>query len=200
MAQRGWHFAALAVAASVFASRAAHACSVIEKPGSPQIGTLAYVRSLIPDAQLVVRARALRYGEGQHYLVPPDATGLGEARAIEFEVLEVLRPDVGREPPRRLYIGGHLTDSDDFNPGPVPYVHVRREGQRGSCSASAYRTGGEFLLLLRRTKSGYYTPYWAILAPVNEQVRGADDPWVHWISHQLSAAPVPGISKRSPAT
>src|SRR4051812_46358155 len=95
MAQRGWHLTALAGAAFIFASRAAHACSVIEKPGNPHIGTLAYVRSLIPDAQLVVRARALRYGDGQHYLVPPDATGLGEARAIEFEVLGVLRPDVG---------------------------------------------------------------------------------------------------------
>ena len=199
MAQRGWHLAAL-VAASVFPSRATHACSVSEKPGSPHIGTLAYVRSLIPDAQLVVRARALRYGEGQHYLVPPDATALGEARAIEFQVLEVLRPDIGHEALRTLYIGGHLTDSDDFNPGPVPYVNVRHEGQRGSCTASAYRTGGEFLLLLRRTKSGYYTPYWAILAPVNEQIRGADDPWVRWINQQLSAAPVRGISKGAPGT
>ena len=198
MTQRGWHLAALTVAASVFASRSAHACSVIEKPGAPHIGTLAYVRSLIPQAELVVRARALRYGEGQHYLVPPDATALGEARAIEFEVLEVLRPDVGRELLRTLYIGGRLTDSDDFNPGPVPYLNVRREGQRGSCTASAYRIGGEFLLLLRRARSGYYTPYWAILAPVNEQVRGADDPWIRWIKQQLTAAPVRGPNKRAP--
>jgi hypothetical protein len=69
---------------------------------------------------------------------------------------------------------------DDFNPAPVPYPAVRPAGQRGSCFAEEYRRGGEFLLLLKRT-AGHLTPYWAALAPTNEQIRGADDRWVRWV-------------------
>lgn len=135
------------------------------------------------------RAKALRYGEGDHYLVPPDAAGGGGVRAIEFEVLENLTPRSGVATASMLYIGGRLTTADDFNRGTVPYLDVRTAGQHGSCFASDYRRGGEFLLLLRLAPSGYYTPYWALLSPVNEQIHGADDPWVQWVRRERPRRP-----------
>jgi hypothetical protein len=161
-------------------------CDIDEAPNTPHVGTLEWVQSLVHDADLILRARALRYGEGDHYLVPPDAAG-GGVRAIEFEVLENLTPTSGTATAPILYIGGYLTNNDDFNRGPVPYLHVRSSGQRGSCFASEYRRGGEFLLLLRLAPSGYYTPYWALLSPVNEQMRGADDPWIQWVRRQRAS-------------
>ena len=177
-----------AILAPFLASPAAYGCSILETPGKPRIGTIEYVRPLIHRANLIIRARALRYGEGEHFLVPPDAAGLGGARGIEFEVLENLTPAPDAPTARVLYIGGDLTSKDDFNSGPVPYLHLRTEGQRGSCFASVYRVGGEFLLLLRVRPSGYYTPYWAALAPLNEQIHGPNDPWVQWVRRELSSA------------
>jgi hypothetical protein len=31
------------------------------------------------------------------------------------------------------------------------------------------------------------TPYWAALQPVNEQLRGAADPWLLWVREQVAA-------------
>ncbi len=47
--------------------------------------------------------------------------------------------------------------------------------------------GGDCLLLLRSAGDGWYTPYWSLLLPTNEQVRGADDPWVVWVRAQVRA-------------
>jgi hypothetical protein len=184
----------LALAAAISASSLVHAmpsrmCSFDEAPNTPHLGTLEWVQSLVHDADLIIRARALRYGEGDHYLVPPDAAGLGGARAIEFAVLENLTPRSAVAMARTLYIGGYLTNQDDFNRGAVPYLQVRSSGQRGSCFASEYRRGGEFLLLLRLEPSGYYTPYWALLSPLNEQIRGADDPWLQWVRRERASSP-----------
>ena len=182
---------AIAISASTFAHGIpSRMCSYDETPNSPHVGTLEWVQSLVHDADLIVRARALRYGEGDHYLVPPDAAGIGGAvRAIEFEVLENLTPTSVVATAPIIYIGGNLTGRDDFNRRVVPYLQVRSSGQRGSCYASDYRHGGEFLLLLRRAPSGYYTPYWALLSPVNEQIRGGDDPWVQWVRRERSSSP-----------
>jgi hypothetical protein len=70
-------------------------------------------------------------------------------------------------------------DSDDFNDRPVPYDWVRSSGTSGSCFAFDYREGAEYLLFLRSI-GGVLTPYWAPLAPTNEQVTGPEDPWVIW--------------------
>jgi hypothetical protein len=32
-----------------------------------------------------------------------------------------------------------------------------------------------------------YTPYWAPLQPVNEQIRGESDPWFAWVRNELAA-------------
>jgi hypothetical protein len=174
------------VASSLVRVSRARMCSFAEAPNEPHIGTLEWVQSLVDRADLIVRARPVRYGEADHYLIPADAAGVGGARAIEFEVLENLTPQSGTPTTSTLYVGGSLTSQDDFNRDTVPYRYVRSAGQRGSCFASEYRRGGEFLLLLRATPSGYYTPYWALLSPLNEQVRGNDDPWVKWVRAQLA--------------
>ncbi|MFL5612956.1 MAG: hypothetical protein ACJ796_04770 [Gemmatimonadaceae bacterium] len=139
MTLRGFKFSlvlATAMLASSFVTSGPHRmCSFVQAQNTPHVGTLEWVQSIVHDADLIVRARAVRYGEGDHYLVP-----------------------------------------------------VRSAGQRGSCYASEYRRGGEFLLLLRLTPSGYYTPYWALLSPVNEQIRGADDPWLQWVRRQRAAS------------
>lgn len=172
---------------SVLRASSRYACSFDDIPGEPKVATIEYVRSLIHQADLIVRARALRYGQGSHYLVPPDAAGMGGARAIQFQILESLttRPDVPIV--RLIYVGGYLTTKDDFNPDSVPYLFVRREGRRGSCFASVYRRGGEFLLMLKLMPSGYYMPYWALLAPLAEQIRGPNDPWVVWVRQELAS-------------
>jgi hypothetical protein len=53
-------------------------------------------------------------------------------------------------------------------------------------------------MILKRDK-GELTPYWAPMAANNEQIRGADDPWVVWVRHQLarikpSIAPARGFT------
>src|SRR5688500_4721810 len=65
------------------------------------------------------------------------------------------------------------------NEGTVPYSFVRREGRHGNCFARQYRQGAEYLLFLNMTAAApALHPYWAPLAPVNEQVVGEADPWV----------------------
>jgi hypothetical protein len=45
-------------------------------------------------------------------------------------------------------------------------------------SEEKYRFGSRSTL---RTKSGSYTARWNPLEPLNEQVRGEDDPWLGWV-------------------
>jgi len=79
-----------------------------------------------------------------------------------------------------------VSDTDDFNRDSVPYIFVRPEGARGSCFAEVYKRGGQFLLLLRREGSNRFTPYWAPLMPVNEQIRGRSDPWLVWVRREIT--------------
>jgi len=102
---------------------------------------------------------------------------------ITFEVLERLR---GADSLTFVVFEGELATRDDFNTGSVPYVSVRSSGQRGSCFAMDYRFGAEYLLLLR-VEEGVLSPYWWPLAPLNEQVRGPDDPWVVWVRNRMGA-------------
>jgi hypothetical protein len=97
-------------------------------------------------------------------------------------VVEVLK---GRTPSQELILEGYLSDRDDFNDRPVPYDFVRPEGRHGDCFASSYRGGAEHLLLLRIFK-GEARARWGPLAPTNEQVTGADDPWVNWVRAEVA--------------
>jgi hypothetical protein len=133
---------------------------------------------MIGKADVIVRAIAVKY------LEPPAGdlrtTGQPESK-IEFKVEETLK---GKDVPKILLINGYLSDKDDFNDVAVPYHFVRPGGRGGSCFANTYKTGGSFLLILRKTNSGY-TPYWDALMPTNEQLRSSEDPWLLWVTGQL---------------
>lgn len=148
-------------------------CSI---EGGVQPTTVKDVQSVVRAAEAVVRVRAIEQRR------PPEMSGFPPAE-VEFEVLEVLK---GPAFPTSFWMRGAITDKDDFNPGTVPYLQMRRGAGGGSCHAYFYAKGGEFLLLLRRTE-GELSPYWAPLLPTNEQVRGPADPWVHWVRQQLRA-------------
>ncbi len=107
----------------------------------------------------------------------------GTTKPIDFEVLEVLK---GPAVPGVVRILGTLVDQDDFNEQPVPFTFVRRGGRSGNCFAFGYRSDREYLLFLRPGKESL-TPYWAPLAPINEQIRGSQDPWVTWVKRQVGS-------------
>lgn len=140
----------------------------------------------IYQADAIVRVTALEYA------APPAPssswTNAIPESTVRFRVEEVLR---GSPFPAELVFQGLLEDQDDFNDRPLPYRSVRRGGRSGSCFANSYRPGAGYLLFLRKDYDGY-TPYWNALMPVNEQVRGADDPWVDWVRAYLSPCVAPG--------
>jgi hypothetical protein len=103
-----------------------------------------------------------------------------DEKIITFDILEVLKGS----PVFSFTVRGRVVQEPRFNDGPVPYDITRRGG--GSCFASSYEVGGEYLLLLKDAK-GKLTPYWASLAATNEQLRGQDDPWLQWVRRQLAA-------------
>lgn len=107
---------------------------------------------------------------------------LGAIGLIEFEVIEILKGPTLSVPVR---IPGTLVTQNDFSDQAIPYTFVRRGGRSGNCFAFGYRQGAEYLLFLRPGRDSL-TPYWAPLAPINEQVRNAQDPWMAWVRRQLS--------------
>ncbi len=137
------------------------------------------IQRFVREADIIVRVVARDSVTG--FLSDPDHWPNRDGHGVIFEIREILR---GPFDGARLMMPGMLVDRDDFNPGPVPYRMVRRTGQRGDCIAREYRRGAEYLLLLRRIGASL-TPYWAALAPVNEQIRGGDDPWLLWVRSAL---------------
>jgi len=164
-------FAVVNLATSPAARAVPRFCSIEYADGSRWQPSVDNARQVARDADVIVRARAIR---GDSVTV---RGGSRPAGIVVFEVLEVI---AGKSVPRPLKIYGQLSALDDFNRAAVPYPAVRASGQLGSCYAREYREGGEFLLLLKRDGTEL-TPYWAPLAPTNEQVHGADDPWVTWV-------------------
>jgi len=151
------------------------ACSSASKEASDP-------RLLLAGADVIVRAVAVTYHghyEGKEpageEVIPP---------LVEFKVLEVLK---GEDVPELLHAPGQLIGVDDFNPPTMPLHSIRPTGRGGSCYAYYYKKGGEFLLVLRK-KGSELTPYWASMAATNQQLRGADDPWLHWVRQQLLSA------------
>src|SRR3954469_6034022 len=86
-----------------------------------------------------------------------------------------------------LLLTGTLVDADNFDPLPVPYGSVRPTGLSGACFTYDYRVGSTCLLLLKQSRTGALTPYWAALQPVNEQLRGDGDPWLLWVREEVAA-------------
>jgi hypothetical protein len=124
---------------------------------------------VVRAAHVIVRARA----EAQ-------AT---TRQGVRFSVLAVLKGAMN-ESGNPLEIAGSLTDADEFNEHPVPYPVVRSSG-RSRCFARSYKTGAEYLLMLRRADEGF-SAEWFVLAPVNEQIRGDRDPWLLWVRTQVA--------------
>lgn len=139
---------------------------------------------LFDNAEVIVRVTAVKY------VKPPDDPNIittGEPDStIEFKVEEKLR---GGDVPDTIVLNGYLSDKDDFNEMPVPYMFVRRLGRRGSCFANTYKEGAQFLLFLKRTK-GAFTSNISALGPTNEQLRSDNDAWLIWVRNHLKSLEV----------
>ena len=143
-------------------------CSIRNADGSGWRPSVDHARNVVRNADAIVRVRAAHLDS------------LRSRGVDRFVVLEILDGYDGDSVPPSLSVYGWLADTDDYNPRAVPYPAVRPAGLLGSCFAEEYRQGAEYLLLLKR-EDRQLTPYWAALAPTNEQIRGPDDPWVLWV-------------------
>ena len=127
--------------------------------------------------------------------------GMGDAGEIpqkQFEIEEVYTPKFAHKLPSVkfrvdeiykgllsqpvFFVAGWLNDYKGKNAEAPPYQQVREGGQYGSCFALDYAMDKSFLLFLR-----HGSPYWAALAPVNEEVSGPDDSWVWWVRGVIEA-------------
>jgi hypothetical protein len=160
LALRAAGFRCVAAAAAMAAlPPAALACSVTHRMTPAE---------LVAQADAIVRVR-----------VAGDAPGATPAShgPVPLEVLEVMKGTVAS---KTFSVPGYTNRYEGPNLQKPPYKSVRPGGLHGSCFAHDYKPGGEYLLFLREG-----TPYWAALAAVNEEVRGADDPWVRWVKWAL---------------
>lgn len=138
----------------------------------------ARTRTIVREAEVIVRAVAVGAAPA-----PPGSKR--PAPHVVFTVREVLKGD---GVPAKLSFYGGLDDRDSFQEGPVPYLGFHRWYGGGDCLAMTYRPGAEYLLLLSHSRDrSTLDPYWELLAPTNEQIRGADDPWVEWVRRELAA-------------
>ena len=140
---------------------------------------------MVKQADAIVRVSAVEYAIAPQ---DPNVFTTGEPDSmIRFKVLEVIRRRMSME----LILPGYLVDEDDFNLRQPPYDIVRPNGLSGSCFANSYRSGGQFLLMLKKKQSGGYTVNWYALAPVNEQLHSINDPWLLWVREQAKKQTVP---------
>jgi hypothetical protein len=168
-----------ALLGSMTPSTTVRRCSVGELRRSPGYAwRIERVGDIVDSADVVLHTRA----------VAADS----RARAVTFRPIEWLRGEATAAP---IVLPGSAVAVDDFNARPVPYQTVRSAGQRGDCFAQEYRPGADYLLLLRREAGGLTVQWWP-LAPLNEQLRGARDPWLAWVRERLRgrAAPSSGQS------
>jgi hypothetical protein len=149
------------------------ACEVAGSAGAPVPDSVVAAR-LVADAAIIVRARAIAIDSAS-----ASASSRAPAGA-RFERIELLKA-ADSLPPVFTVSPGALVDLDEFNTHSVPYPVVRRSGLAGTCFATTYRRGAEYLLFMNRSADGSVTPYWAPLMPTNEQLRGPMDPWLLWV-------------------
>jgi hypothetical protein len=136
---------------------------------------------MVREADAIVRVSAGNYAVAPKAPISSTGFDVESDSRIRFKVLEVVR---GKIPTDHLILPGVLVDTDDFNDHAAPYNFVRSEGRKGSCFASSYRSGGRFLLMLKKRSGGVLTVNWYPLAPVNEQLHSSDDPWLLWVRKQ----------------
>jgi hypothetical protein len=140
----------------------------------------------VSNLEMVREADAIVLAKAENYAITPTNpvtwSGFVPDSKIHFKVLEVVR---GKLEGDHLILPGILVDTDDFNDHVSPYTLVRPDGRRGNCFATSYRSGAQFLLMLKRVSEGQLTVYWYALAPVNEQLHTASDPWLLWVREQV---------------
>jgi hypothetical protein len=147
----------------------------------------AYKMSELFSADFIVRVTAIKATKDITLSnVEPSNSSIPNS-TIEFKVEEVIW---GLDVPSSFGLRGFLTQTDDFNDVPVPYKFIRGDGRRGRCFATSYKEGAQFLLFVRKDsvydpRAGFTTNISA-LGPNNEQLRGADDPWIKWVKAYLS--------------
>jgi len=155
--------------------------------GAAQACSVSFISSpeeLVGNAELILRATAVDY-----LGLPPGnirTTGVAPT-TVRFHVDAVLK---GTYASPDIMLNGYLDERDDWNDHPLPYTFVRPNGRSGSCYSNTYRSGGQFVLMLKHVTDPHqgaaeYTVNWAALAPANEQIRSADDPWVQWVTAQI---------------
>ena len=174
------HLTLLLGAALPNSGDAALRCSIIVGGpfGSRPTG-VALTQRTVQRADAIVRARALLE------LRRPDADSVRRiepSTRVRFQVLEVIW---GANLPTEFEVAGTLDGGDEFNPDTVPYLEPRSSALTGMCFSYRYRAGGEYALLLHREQDGSYSPDWEPLQPVNEQVRGPNDPWLVWLRAEM---------------
>jgi hypothetical protein len=137
---------------------------------------------MVKEADVIVRAIAKQYDVASK---DPNSWTTGEPDSrVRFEVLEVIRGKTLAN----LILPGYLSDEDDFNDHASPYNFVRPGGRHGSCFANTYRSGAQFLLVLKKKQSGELTVNWYPLGPVNEQLHSTTDPWLLWVRAEAQKA------------
>ncbi len=157
----------LICAALLLVASGAEACSAARFLGPEE---------LVRAADAVVRVRAIGS------LAAADLTAWPPG-SVRLEVLEILSGTVsGRE----LVLPGKIRDYASTRERRVPYdgVDCARARGCGGCYAYDYKLGAQYLLLLKRD-----SPYWAALAPTNEEIGGPSDPWVVWVRQRLAGKP-----------
>jgi hypothetical protein len=136
------------------------------------------------ESEVIVIGEALReYAPEDAHAPPGPGRGLEIWPLVEFRVLEVLK---GEGVPDSLAVFGTLTDTSNFNTGPVPYTSTSQKQRSGWLRADRYERNGCFLLFLdvetdSKTGRSYFIVQYDPDAPNSEQVRSAQDPWVLWV-------------------
>ena len=138
---------------------------------------------LVKRSEVIVRATALGYfrpptlprvGRGPIFPSEP----LDYRGVIRFHVDEVIK---GKFKGDIVELEGRIVHDDDFNEGELPYRAARK-------SPNDYIAHGQYLMMLR-SKPGQggpeYNVWWAAPSASNEQIHGANDPWVRWVTHQV---------------
>lgn len=141
---------------------------------------------LVRRAEVIVKARVEALSP--HPGVNPVATLAGSRTQVQFRIEAVLKGTISVA---RIAFNGWLESRDERNGGSVPYASARHSGD-ASCFPMGYRADGVYLLFLARSAHRAYaqpdalTPYWAPLAPANEQVFGPNDAWEAWTRMQVA--------------
>jgi hypothetical protein len=172
----------VAAAFTLLTPGAALPCSLSSLP--PQLDALDKGNGipLVKSTDLIVRVTAAGYAV--------DAPSSNRDSRIRFRVEAVLR---GTYEGEDIILPGQLVERPNWRRD-APYT---RGGGGGSCFWDQYQTGGQFLLFLKHSGCQFssgthaYLPYaveWLPLGPVNEQIRGTNDPWVVWVEEQVKAA------------